>query len=61
MTMDGVLKEAIELAKMRVKDKEGYENLMANLFNVHTDFMVFERELDKTYRKFEEAWKVEDR
>ena len=55
------LKEAIGLAKMRITDKKGYENLMANLFNVNTDFMVFERELDKTYKKFERMWEEEDK
>jgi len=55
------LKESIELAKMRATDKKGYENLMANLFSVHTDFIVFEREMDKVYKKFEKVWKEEDK
>ncbi len=54
-------KESIELAKLRMKSRDAYEMLMANLFSVHTDFIVFEREMDKVYKKFEDKWREEDR
>ena len=47
------LKEAIELAKIRMKSKKEYERLMGNLFKVCTDSIVFERELDMTLKEFE--------
>ncbi len=55
------LKEIIELAKLRMKSKKEYETVMANLFSVHTDFMVFERELDKVYQDFEKKWAAESK
>lgn len=55
------LKESIELAKIRATDKKAYESLMENLFVVHTDFIVFEREMDKIYKEFEKAWEKEDK
>ena len=59
--MDTNLQEAIKLAKLRLKNKKEYEDVMANLFSVHTDFMIFEREINKIYRKLEKKWEEEDK
>jgi hypothetical protein len=59
MMEDTNLKEAIELAKIRQKDRKVYEDLMSNLFTVYSDFIIFERELDKVLAKFEAAWEAE--
>ena len=49
--------EAIKLAELRAKSPKKYDKLMANLFSVYADFIIFEHEFEKTLNKYEQMWR----
>ena len=47
------IEQAIKLAEMRAKDIKEYENLMANLFVVYYDFVIFESNFEEVVARFD--------